>query len=173
MKKNIGYIELIVVIILTIIIIKIWGYEKSKTHKSLPTPTLIPTIISSIPTEVNVLKPSPTPVQTKDTKENAPKVVFNTGGSHVVVVPWLPTPSYTVDLKQGDCSIHIVPKPYNAEVYFENEHIGTGPGEVTGLSPGEYYISVSNSIYGTGDINVKLEEGLVHAIIEMKKDELD
>ncbi|RJR12604.1 PEGA domain-containing protein [Candidatus Parcubacteria bacterium] len=170
MKKNIGYIELIGVIILTVIIIKIFGYEKSKTNK-IPEPTSIPTIISSIPTEVNVLKPSPTPVQIKNKDKNAHTVVFNTGGGHIVVVPWLPTPSYTVDLKQGDCSIHIVPNPYNAEVYFEDKHIGTGPGEVTGLSPGEYYISVSNSIYGTGDINVTVEEGLVHAIIEMKKDE--
>ena len=81
----------------------------------------------------------------------------------------MPTPSYVLDLKQGNCSIHIVPNPYNAEVYLENKHIGTGPGEVIGLSPGDYYISVSSSIYGTGEINAKLEDGLVHAIIEIKK----
>jgi len=88
---------------------------------------------------------------------------------------WLPTPSYALDLKQGDCSI---PDPYNSEVYFENEYIGTGPGQVNGLSPGEYHISASNSIYGTGERNVKLdhssiEKRFVTAIIEMKKDELE
>ncbi len=60
MKKNIGYIELIVVIVVTIIIIKIFEYEKTKANK-------IPEVIS---TEVNVLNPSPTPVQAKNIVEH-------------------------------------------------------------------------------------------------------
>ena len=40
MKKYIGYIELAVVILLVVIVVRIWTYEKPKTDK-IPNPTSI------------------------------------------------------------------------------------------------------------------------------------
>jgi len=71
MKKNIGYIELILVIIVTIIIIKIFEYKK----------TIANNIPEAIPTEANILNPSPTPVQAKNIVEHVPKV-YNIVGVH-------------------------------------------------------------------------------------------
>jgi hypothetical protein len=162
MKTGIKWIELIIVIsIISVIVIgyKQIAYKKQKHHET------------SRPQEnQSYTSGTPTPYASTGRKSSEPKnIFFNTGGSHVVVLPWLPTPNDTINMGKGNCSIHIIPSPYDSTVFFQGKEVGKGPVKITGLSPGEYRLTASSSIYGIDEITVKVEKDLVYGLIDLTK----
>lgn len=84
MKTGIKWIELIIVIsIISVIVIgyKQIAYKKQKHHET-----------SRPQASQSYNSGTPTPYASTGRKRSEPKnIFFNTGGSHVVVLPWLPT----------------------------------------------------------------------------------